>query len=85
MDWRLGAVARAVAVSEETVIGASNVVGVILRDGQFDGRETGAFPEGYSAIWCAGGACQWRPRRRPEIASGRWSTSPYLSHPGDAR
>jgi nucleoside-diphosphate-sugar epimerase len=57
------AVARAVAVNEETVIGASGMVGVVLRYGQFYGPETGTFPEGVFAELL-------KRRRMPVIASG---------------
>jgi nucleoside-diphosphate-sugar epimerase len=58
-----GAVARAVAVNEETVMAASNLVGVVLRYGQFYGPQTGTFPEGHLADLV-------RTRRMPIIGGG---------------
>jgi nucleoside-diphosphate-sugar epimerase len=58
-----GAVARAVAVNDETVVGASGPVGLVLRYGQFYGPETGTFPEGYLADLV-------RKRRMPVVGDG---------------
>jgi len=58
-----GAVARAVAVNDETVVGASGPVGVALRYGQFYGPETGTFPEGYLGDLV-------RKRRMPVVGGG---------------
>jgi hypothetical protein len=63
MDWRLGAVAHAVAVSDETVIGTSNVVGVSQRDGQVDARAARRFPHGLLGDLV-------RKRRKPVSATG---------------